>query len=56
VKWDAEKYDAAEAPQVEAGKELIALAEVRDTDTVLDIEFGTGKLIVELARLPETAR
>ncbi|HWR58972.1 MAG TPA: methyltransferase domain-containing protein [Thermodesulfovibrionales bacterium] len=51
MKWDAEKYDSVKAPQIDAGRELIATAEVRETDSVLDIGCGTGKLTVELARL-----
>ncbi len=50
MRWDAEKYDAVKAPQVDAGKELIAMAKVEDTDSVLDIGCGTGKLTVELAK------
>ncbi len=51
MKWDAEKYDAVKAPQVDAGRELIALAGVRENDAVLDLGCGTGKLTIELARL-----
>ncbi len=51
MKWDAEKYDATKAPQIDAGKELITMAKVRDTDSILDIGCGTGKLTVELAGL-----
>ncbi len=51
MKWDAEKYDSVKAPQVDAGRELIAMAGVRENDSVLDIGCGTGKLTVELARL-----
>lgn len=51
MKWDAEKYDSVKAPQVDVGKELIAMARIRETDSVLDIGCGTGKLTVELARL-----
>ena len=50
MRWDAEKYDAVKAPQVDAGKELIAMAKVKDTDSVLDLGCGTGKLTVELAK------
>lgn len=35
MKWDAEKYDAVKAPQVDAGRELIAMAGVRENDSVL---------------------
>lgn len=50
MKWDAEKYDAVKAPQVDAGRELIGLAKVRENDAILDLGCGTGKLTVELAR------
>jgi trans-aconitate methyltransferase len=51
MKWDAEKYDAVKAPHVEAGRELVALARVREDEAILDLGCGTGKLTVELARL-----
>lgn len=51
MKWDAEIYDAVKAPQVDAGRELIALADVRAGDEILDLGCGTGKLTAELARL-----
>ena len=51
MKWDAEKYDTVKAPQVDAGRELITLAHVRENDAVLDIGCGTGRLTIELARL-----
>lgn len=51
MKWDAEKYDSVKAPQVDAGRELIAMAQVRENDSILDIGCGTGKLTLELARL-----
>jgi trans-aconitate 2-methyltransferase len=51
MKWDAEKYDSVRAPQVDAGRELISMAKVNETDKILDIGCGTGKLTVELARL-----
>jgi trans-aconitate methyltransferase len=51
MRWDAEKYDATKAPQIDAGKELIVMAKVCDTDSILDIGCGTGKLTVELANL-----
>ena len=51
MKWDAEKYDSTKAPQIDAGRELITMAQVRNTDSILDIGCGTGKLTVELANL-----
>lgn len=51
MKWDAEQYDAVKAPQIDAGRELIALARVREHDDILDLGCGTGKLTKELARL-----
>ncbi|MBI3354991.1 MAG: methyltransferase domain-containing protein [Nitrospirae bacterium] len=51
MRWDAEKYDATKAPQIDAGKELIAMAKIRDSDSILDIGCGTGKLTIELANL-----
>ena len=51
MRWDAERYDSTRAPQIDAGKELIAMAQVRNTDSILDIGCGTGKLTLELARL-----
>ena len=51
MKWDAVQYDSVKAPQVDAGKELIALANVKQNDSVLDIGCGTGKLTLELSRL-----
>lgn len=51
MRWDAEKYDTVKAPQVDAGRELIAEAGVKKTDSILDIGCGTGKLTAELAGL-----
>jgi trans-aconitate 2-methyltransferase len=51
MKWDAAQYDSVKAPQVDAGKELIAMAKVKNSDSVLDIGCGTGKLTLELSRL-----
>jgi trans-aconitate 2-methyltransferase len=51
MRWDAEKYDSVKGPQVDAGRELISIAHVKETDEILDIGCGTGKLTFELARL-----
>lgn len=51
MRWDAEKYDSVKAPQIDAGKELIEMAQVNNNDSVLDIGCGTGKLTIELAKL-----
>lgn len=51
MRWDSEKYDSVKAPQIDAGRELIAMAQVRDIDSILDIGCGTGKLTVELSNL-----
>lgn len=51
MKWDAEMYDSVRAPQIDAGRELIEMAKVREDDAVLDLGCGTGKLTVELARI-----
>ncbi|MFA6056493.1 MAG: methyltransferase domain-containing protein [Thermodesulfovibrionales bacterium] len=51
MKWDAEKYDSVKAPQIDAGRELIALTGIRKNDSMLDIGCGTAKLTLELAGL-----
>ena len=56
MRWNAEKYDSVKGPQIDAGKELIAMAKVSETDSVLDIGCGTGKLTVELAHLASKGR
>ena len=56
MKWDAQTYDAVKAPQIDAGRELIAVAGIRENDAILDLGCGTGKLTVELARLARLGR
>ncbi|MDH4162550.1 MAG: class I SAM-dependent methyltransferase [Nitrospirota bacterium] len=56
MKWDAQQYDAVKAPQIDAGRELISLAQVREDDHILDLGCGTGKLTIELARLATKGR
>lgn len=51
MKWDAGKYDAAHAPQIDVGRELIAMARVKKNDNVLDIGCGTGSLTLDIARI-----
>ena len=51
MKWDAQVYDTVKAPQVDAGRELISIANVKDSDSILDLGCGTGKLTMELSRL-----
>lgn len=53
MKWDAQHYDSVKAPQVDAGRELIAMAEVREHDEILDLGCGTGKLTIELAHMAQ---
>ncbi|MEW6584312.1 MAG: methyltransferase domain-containing protein [Nitrospirota bacterium] len=56
MKWDAEAYDTVESPQTDAGAELIAMAGVRENDSILDIGCGTARLTLELARLAHKGR
>jgi trans-aconitate 2-methyltransferase len=56
MRWDPDKYDAVKAPQIDAGRELLSLARIREDDTVLDLGCGTGKLTIELARLTSKGR
>jgi trans-aconitate methyltransferase len=51
MKWDAEKYDKVNIQQFESGSELMALANVKETESILDLGCGTGKLTAEIATL-----
>ncbi|KPK01026.1 MAG: hypothetical protein AMK71_07105 [Nitrospira bacterium SG8_35_4] len=51
MKWDAEKYDRVNIQQFESGRELMALANVKETESILDLGCGTGKLTAEMAGL-----
>jgi trans-aconitate 2-methyltransferase len=51
MKWNAEKYDRVNIQQIESGRELMALSNVKKTDSILDLGCGTGKLTAEMARL-----
>jgi hypothetical protein len=37
MKWGAEKYDSVKAPQVDAGRELITMSKVRETDSLCGV-------------------
>ncbi len=56
MRWDAEIYDSAKSPQTDAGMELVAMANVKAGDSVLDIGCGTGRLTCELARLAHNGK
>ncbi len=56
MRWDAEIYDSAKSPQTDAGMELIEMASVKASDSILDIGCGTGWLTCELARLAHNGR
>jgi len=43
MRWDAEKYDSAKGPQVDAGRELISIANVKETDEILDIITNSNR-------------
>lgn len=51
MKWDASQYDSVKAPQIDAGRELISLAGIRENDLILDLGCGTGRLTLTLAHL-----
>jgi len=51
MRWDAEEHYSARAPQIYAGRELIAMAKVKETDSIVHIGCGTGRLTLELANL-----
>jgi trans-aconitate 2-methyltransferase len=51
--WDAEAYDALNAPMTERGADAVARLELRGEETVLDAGCGTGEVTATLlARLP----
>lgn len=56
MKWNAKLYDEAKAPQLDAGRELIEMAGVREAEAILDLGCGTGVLTAELASLAPRGR
>jgi len=51
IKWDAEKYDSSRAPQIDTSMKIIAVAGVKEADSILGIECGTGMLSIEITNL-----
>lgn len=56
MRWDADRYDRVNIQQYESGRELLDLAHVKETDSILDLGCGTGKLTIDMARLAWNGR
>lgn len=56
MKWDAERYEMTHVPRADAGLELMEMAKIKDSDSILDIGCGTGNLTLELGRKASRGR